>query len=142
MATFARSPLREPNIVNRKAFFLAVAFVGWTCASPGGGGRPSSSRDQISRDEIETTSARNAYEIVEALRPQWLRARGPVGITDPTPNLPDVYIDGTPFGDIEALRTINVDNVQRIHFWGPGPAMVRYGEGHPRGIIEVIVGGD
>ncbi len=127
--------------MSRAGVLLAVAFVASTCASPGGGARPSTSRNEVALEEIRTTSARNAYEIVEALRPQWLRARGPVGLTDPTPNLPDVYIDGTPFGDIEALRSINVDTVRRLYFWGPGPAMVRYGEGHPRGIIEVIVSG-
>ena len=120
--------------------FLSLALAS-ACASPGGGERPSTSRNEITIEEIGTTSARNAYEIVEALRPQWLRARGPIGITNPTPAFPDVYLDGTRFGDIEALRSINVDNVRHVYFWGPGPAMVRYGVGHPRGIIDVIASG-
>ncbi len=127
--------------MGRVATFLVLVFLGSSCASPGAGERPSTSRNEIALEEIRTTSARNAYEIVEALRPQWLRARGPIGLTDPTPSVPDIYLDGTQFGNLEALRSINVNNVRHVYFWGPGPAMVRYGDGHPRGIIEVIVSG-
>jgi hypothetical protein len=115
---------------------LALSLLLVACASGPTDG-VSRARDLITAGEIAETEALSARRAIEILRPQWLRSRGPMRIDDPTPVYPSVFVDGSFMGDLDYLRTIHVRDVLEIRFWSPGDAAVRYGMGHPRGIIEV-----
>ncbi len=91
----------------------------------------------ISEYEIDQIEFHSAYEIIEVLRPQWLRTRGVNSITDRTSRYADVFVDGQFVGGIDYLWTVSAMQIGGLRFWGPGPAGVRFGMGYPRGVIEI-----
>jgi hypothetical protein len=74
----------------------------------GGPGDPT----MLLEDEIAASDARNAYELIEQLRPRWLRERTPRSLRLDTVIL--VYRDGARFGTIETLQTIPVETIRSI----------------------------
>ena len=97
-----------------------------------------SHRDVISADEIDTVEFQSAYEVVEAFRPRWLMSRGITSFIDPTPDFPDVFVDGTSVGKLDYLWGVSAIHVKELRYWGPERAGVRFGMGYPRGVIEII----
>ena len=119
-----------------------AALVGSGCASsPGGAGSTgvSPTRDIILAPEIVAARVMNAYDAVMRLRPEYLRARGPVH-----PRLgnsgPVVYLDDIQLGSVETLRTISVDKVTAIRYLRPTEANVRLGPHGSNGAIVVSTG--
>ena len=94
--------------------------------------------NRISEDEIDEIEFHTAYEVVQALRPQWLRSRGVNRFIDPTPSFADVSVDGTFVGKLDYLWSVSAMHVKEFRFWGPGAAGVKFGMGYPRGVIEII----
>jgi hypothetical protein len=93
--------------------------------------------EQLQREEFQSSTATDAYGLVQQLRPNWLNVRGPNSLRDPTASVIKVYVDGTLFGDLSSLHMIPVLDVQRLqHLKGPDAAS-RYGQGHTAGVIEV-----
>lgn len=116
---------------------LLLAFCLEGCAAAGTG--PGASRNIITRAQIEESQAITAYDVVRALHPQWLRARGQtVGLANATPVTPTVFMDGTRMGDVNVLNAYQVRDIEEIRYLDPGRAASRYGMGFPRGIIEII----
>ncbi len=119
--------------------FLITPFVVAGCASTGTSS--GSGGDIIGQEEIEEwgSTFSSAYQIVEQLRPHWLRKRGTVRLD---PNSGDIdyiviYEDRNRMGDPEALRTIAAQNVREIQRYSSGAA-IRFGPpDHPHGAIIV-----
>jgi hypothetical protein len=86
-----------------------VACFGACATIPQAPGDP----DVILEDEIAASGARNAYEVVERLRPRWLRSGPPRSTRLDTVIL--VYLDGNRLGDIDALRNLPVEHVRHMH---------------------------
>jgi hypothetical protein len=119
---------------------LALALsTGFTaCASGGSGGGGSGGRNLITFEEIQRVdNVRDAYELVRLLRPLWLQPRGTTALTDPSASLPIVYVDEIQTGRPEVLRQIISTTVQQMQFIDRSDAEMRYGAGHPGGIIMV-----
>jgi len=115
-----------------------IALLGAGCASAPAGSGERGDRQRIDEPEIAATDLQTAYQVIEALRPTWLRTRGSQSFVDPTPAVASVYVDGQLVGDVEYLRGVRAGDVSSLLFHAPGPAAVRFGMGHPRGVIEVI----
>ena len=92
----------------------------------------------ITLAEIEEITADNAFAVVEQLRPQWLRRRGPTSILEPQGELPTVYVDNMRVGDLAILSSIPVDEISEIRFISGSDATTRWGTGVTAGVIEVI----
>ncbi|MBX6366243.1 MAG: hypothetical protein IRZ00_20550 [Gemmatimonadetes bacterium] len=93
-------------------------------------------RSLITREEIEATGFRNAFEVVEALHSNWLRARR----AEASPGQPGevlVYLDGTRLGGVETLRTIELGPVVYIRHFDGMAATARWGLDHGQGVILV-----
>ena len=77
-----------------------------------------------------------AYEVVQALHPNWLRAHN-----GDNPSLVSqivVYYDGTKYGGINALNGIRAATIGTIeHVDGPA-ATIRWGSGHSEGVLNVL----
>jgi hypothetical protein len=116
---------------------LVAAGCASSGASPGSAGR---SRDVITQAEIEKANARNAYELVQTLRPEYMRSRGMTSIrNDPgAGGLPLVYQDGTFFGPIESLANIHPGNIREVRYVNARDATTKYGTGVANGIIEIL----
>jgi len=115
----------------------AVPLALWSCASGSGG--PSRDREVISAEEIESsTGLRSAYEVVERLRPLWLRSRGDRSTHLTTEIV--AYQDNTMLGDVESLREIPIELVDEIRSLDSSAAMRLTGLGsrHVERVIMVI----
>jgi ABC-type phosphate transport system substrate-binding protein len=153
--------MRAPQ---RLAALLAVGLVA-ACASAAGAGGVRSSSDTITREEITTSGAQTAYQLVQSLRPEWLRTRGIQSLSESThtvgrsgnsgapaangddrisiPNAgrPQVsaYLGQVRLGDMQALEQVMAVDVETIRFLSPQQATLRYGANHTHGAIVVTV---
>jgi hypothetical protein len=105
-------------------------------------------RRLIGRDEVAETRVSTAFDLVQALRPQWLRARGSNSlrivtrgdanwVADESPIV--VYQDGRLLGPgVELLRSIPHASIEQVEYFDAAEAQQRWGVGHPQGAIHVI----
>ncbi len=127
-------------MVRRRLRWHAVGIllvVSGACAR-GVGGPVVPSSDVISRAEISKTSALNAYEAVQRLRPQFFKDRGGTSILRPQSRTPVVVFDDRPLGDMSTLRDISINIVYEIRYLSASQAQVKYGSGYPAGAIVVV----
>lgn len=139
--------------------YMFVAFSALVCAatslSAQNPGKAKKSSTMIVFDEVRASSEANAYDLVQALRPQWLRENHKETIRTkkverPSGNRNDieiaivsdepdivVYLDNTKFGTVESLRDISVAGVGSLEFMSPAKATFRWGSGHTKGVIVV-----
>ncbi len=103
------------RIATRRLALLAATVAVTACASSGSGSSGArSSPDRLDRSEIMKSNASNAYELINRLRPNWLRTTSPGsiggGITRTQMIL--VYLDGQRLEDLNALKTISAASIQ------------------------------
>jgi hypothetical protein len=110
--------------------------IGCASASTQRDGTPASST-RLTQEQLATTNSDNLYEAIAKLKPEWVTSRGPVSVTDPTPAVASVYMNGSLLGKVDYLRQMRVIDVTDVRYWDPGQASARFGMGHPRGVIEV-----
>jgi hypothetical protein len=81
----------------------------------------------------------NAYDVVQRLRPQFLRARGAtsLGGTGRTTSYARVLVDGVPRGELDALRQVPVLAIEEISYLSATDASIRFGTGYDGGAILV-----
>ena len=114
--------------------FLSAAAI--ACAPPSGT-RTARDVNVITRQELEAAVAQNAYDVIQNLRPSYLRTRGTQSL-DPTVSTQAwVYLDGQRYGDIATLRSMTVDAIEEIRYLNPSLATTKYGVNHTAGAIEV-----
>lgn len=81
---------------------------------PGAGARPTSrAANRITRAEIEASSHRDAYELVEVARPRWLRVQE---VGNGRAERVAVEVGSVVAGGVEMLRQISLDTVESIEF--------------------------
>jgi hypothetical protein len=93
------------------AAFLVAALLAAGCSSAPRDGGPHDP-DMLLEDEILASGGRTAYEVIQRLRPLWLRQGPPRSTRLDTVIL--VYYEGTRLGGLEALRELNVDQIRSI----------------------------
>lgn len=115
---------------------LALVLAG--CASMEGSSDGSSRRsDVITQEEIQSHDGLNtAYDVVQRLRPQFLRRRGVNSLASSGDEIL-VYLDGIRTGGVDILRTIDANTVQQVRYINARDATTKYGTGHSQGVIEV-----
>ncbi|HKV49570.1 MAG TPA: hypothetical protein VJO52_00075 [Gemmatimonadaceae bacterium] len=91
----------------------------------------------ITSTELRTVDDRDAYTAIALLRPSLLKNRGYTSILLDTPDQPEVFIDGMYYGPFDTLRQLPVHELEEIRFLNVGDATLRYGTGHPAGIIDI-----
>ncbi|MFI5256434.1 MAG: TonB-dependent receptor plug domain-containing protein [Gemmatimonadales bacterium] len=113
---------------------LVLGSIG--CASaPKAGTTPKLDHSVLTPADFQDRHYPSAYEIVEALRSNWMNTRGADSFYSPSVVL--VYLDNVKLGSIETLRTIEPSVIARIeHFDGPA-ATARWGVGHAGGVILI-----
>ncbi len=117
--------------------FLAIALIlcSSACASAREYRSTSESRDLITRAQLAENSASSAFEIIQRLRPQWLRLREEQSLDGPNDLV--VYVDNARMGGRESLRMIGVGAAEYIRFYNASAATLRWGAGHEYGAILV-----
>ncbi|MFQ5639114.1 MAG: TonB-dependent receptor plug domain-containing protein [bacterium] len=108
-------------------FFLVVLYT--ACASTGPKTtRSKKSANVISVEEIAKTTAQNAYEVIQRLRPGLLIARG----MEPT-----VYLDNMKQGRLSSLYNIYASDIEEIKYLSPNEATLRFGTGNIGGAFLI-----
>ena len=115
------------------ALVFTVA-CGGSAGTAGAGARPS--QYLITADEIQAQHFANAYDLINALRPNWLRSRsasfggsGQAGVM--------IYLDGSRLGFADVLRQIAAGHIQSAGFLNGTEATTRYGTNHASGAILI-----
>lgn len=93
-------------------------------------------RNIITADEIARSNASNAYEVVERLRPAFLRTRGAQSMQNQEPL---VYIDGMRYGTLQALANVPAIGIVSIQYLNALDATQRFGIGHDGGAILIAM---
>jgi hypothetical protein len=120
------------------ALVALVVLAG--CAMAGGEQRERAPRQQqnhLSEEQIHAGSYQTAFEVVQSLRPSWLRERAR-SLTNPEGAEVAVYLDGVRLGGPAALRQVRVQNIATMEFMGPSDATTRFGTGHVGGAILIV----
>lgn len=114
-----------------------LCIVGGILAACGGGNQlTGESPNKITEEEIqEVGTVSNAYILVERLHPDWLQKRGTDSFTNQS--TVGVYVEGSRRGGPNVLRQISVMNVKSIEHLSSSEATLRYGSGHPHGVVRV-----
>ena len=114
---------------------LSIAALTSTgCASrPGSPSFIPLRHDVISAREVEREDAASAYDLVERLRPNFLRTRG--SLFD---GMPLVYVDDVLLGDVNMLRTVHARDVREIRYVRGEDMLFRSQEASGRRVIQVI----
>lgn len=134
---------RSRTIIAAGMLSLVLTGMG-ACLSRGAeesGQRPSRpprrSNVLITREELVQSSARDAFQAVQTLRPDWLRGRGATSITGGVPQVV-VYVDGQRVGTRNVLAQFAVISIKELRYHSATDATQRWGTGHGGGVIEVI----
>ena len=104
------------------------------CASRSDGG-PRLNANLITRADIDEMGPSNAYNIIQALRSNWLRKRGSTSFRQEGEIW--VYVDGTGPSSLDILHGIHSDNIEEMRFLAERQATFRFGSGHEHGVIVV-----
>ena len=96
--------------------------------------------DLITQQEIEATSdaTDTGLQLVQQLRPNWLRQRGTASIRSTTPPV-QVYVSGVKRGGPSSLDDISRQSIKEIQHLNGNDASSRFGMGHESGAILVIL---
>lgn len=113
---------------------VVVTLLLSACAS-GPPGAPRPNPNLITRAEIDDVGPTSAFELIQELRPMWLRERGAVSFTQETDLV--VYLDGSRVGGRDELRNIYTYNIETVEFMDARRATNRYGPGHVNGAILI-----
>jgi hypothetical protein len=107
------APLLRNISVNVARFSMVIGLA--ACASSGAaGGTARTSPDRITRSEIYSSNATNAYELINRLRPNWLRpgSTGSIGGGVVQSQAILVYLNSQQLEDLNALKTISADGLE------------------------------
>lgn len=124
-------------------FLLAGASA---CASSGtaSSGTTSSSRYVITEAELPTTGTESAYDAIQRLRPDFLRARPAQsyslqtngGASGPAP-APALIVNGQRAGDLSDLRQIAATTLKSVRYYSIEQAKRKFGMQYEGGAIEI-----
>ena len=117
---------------------LCVTFAMGCTSTKGTSKKSRSSRGHISAEQIQSSSATDAYDLIQKLRPHWLRGRGSKSFRDEDAGHPVVYVDGNRHGDLDSLPAFSVEDIKEINFFSSSEATFRFGTGHTGGVIMII----
>jgi hypothetical protein len=90
----------------------------------------------ITTEEVRAIHAKDAYEVIQFLRPGWLQRRGAYSFGDDGGIA--VYLNGMRLRGIETLREIESGAVTSIRYFDAMAAQFRFGLSHNHGAIQVI----
>lgn len=119
---------------------VLTLLVAVGCASPATartGSAPGREYNRITADEIATSTAQNAYELISKMRPAYLKTRGKTTVLLDTPDRASVFLDGVLFGDPDALKTLAATQIREIRFYPATSAGVKFGSQYGAGVIDI-----
>lgn len=128
------------SIIHRYARVTLVAAGLAACSSStlDRQGKPTPSHNLITAEEIAKTSAQNAMEVIQKLRPTMLRRAQISSANAQSLGETVIYIDNTRYGAVENLRQIPASSIALVRYFSASESQLKWGSGHPGGVIEVV----
>ena len=113
----------------------------------------SNGREILDRQEILSSTARDAYEAIARLRPEFLRNRRAefndsnglspthpkASAWEPSAGYPTVYLNGILHGGPLTLRNISANVIVQIRYFREPTIPTFYGASNPGGVLEVTI---
>jgi hypothetical protein len=78
---------------------------------------PAYDSNLITFDQLESVRNRNAFEAISAVRPSFLRSRGPTTLMGTSAEYATVYVDGMRYGSLEMLRQIPAAWIKEVRLY-------------------------
>jgi hypothetical protein len=116
---------------------LAMAALALACSSARSNGTAGRSRNVITAEEIHRVNRTSLYDVIQALRPEFLRGRGQQTLGNASSTEVVVYLDGVRAGGPEMLQRLTPDAAIEIRYLDARDATTLYGTGHTSGAILV-----
>ena len=140
MTRFYDHPLSCQDTKRRFAYAtVAIIFALLTSIACTSAGHSSASarvdRELITHEQLDQNHFTTAYDAVEALHSNWLRAKGTDSFATPTEVV--VYVNANRVGGVDALKSIDVHTITSIQHFDGLAASARWGVGHGQGVILV-----
>ena len=123
------------RVLGRLCVTATLALVAAGCVGHNATTSPGVDRNLLVQDQFAGRGFHSAYDVVEAMRSNWLTSRGPNSFQTSTEV--QVYLDGVRMGGVETLRTIDVRPVTYIRYFDGIAATARWGLDHGAGAIYV-----
>lgn len=128
---------------NPIACFLVLLLLYQCSSTTGKSTRTRRLPNVITQEEIELSMAnrpmRTAFDVIQYLRPNFLRMRGTTSGIVEGQATPVVYVNLVRFGDVQSLNNIYVEQVKEIRYMPATDATTRFGIGHSAGAILVTL---
>jgi hypothetical protein len=119
---------------------LLVVAAACAASAPGGAVSTSSNRALVTEAEIPTSGTESAYELVQRIRPEFLRVHPAQGSTGANGNLapaPILVVNGQRVGGLEDLKTIPASSLSTIRYYTIEEAKRRFGMQYGGGALEL-----
>jgi hypothetical protein len=117
------------------AALLLLAIAGCAPAGRHSGGGGS---NVVARRELDAVGSISTYDALQRLRPNFLRDRGPTSLVNLSARTrPAVFLDQSPYGEIETLRAIPSSRVEEIRYYAGAEATTRFGSAYGAGVIQL-----
>jgi hypothetical protein len=110
------------------------------CASAGGRSGHSSENAVITQAEIVESHQPTLYDVVRALRPNWLRQQPTAMQMDQETGI-TVYLDNQRAGGLEVLQEMLSTSATSLHFYTASEAQSRFGLNNLHGVIQITSNG-
>ena len=90
----------------------------------------------ITRDAILSTQYTNLYDVIQALRSNWLRIKAPDSFGKSSAL--QVYLDTQRLSGVDELRQMAPTNIESIRYYDAVEASARWGMDHGAGAIYIL----
>jgi hypothetical protein len=117
---------------------LALSVAGCSSSSSQRSGAVRPGPNLITADEIGKAAVQNAFEAVQKLSPTMLRRQQPATMNAQARGEVIVYVDNTRYGAADHLRQIPASSIAIVRYFSASESQLKWGSGHPGGVIEVI----
>jgi hypothetical protein len=132
-----------PMSLVRRSLVVLVTAGSAACATGGAGSvapTPHQNRAMITSEEIPLTGSESAYDLIQRIRPEYLRikpAQGSRGAGGKDAPAPALVTAGQRVGELTDLRSIAASALSGIRYYSIEEAKLKFGMQYPGGVIEL-----
>jgi hypothetical protein len=121
-----------------RPFFVLTLAAALGCASSGTAGTTVRREPNlITEQEIAASNESNVFDVVNRLRPMFLKTRGRSTINAGGSEYASVFLDGQYYGELGSLRNIVASQIHEIRYLNGPDAVSRYGMRYGSGAVDV-----
>ena len=120
-----------------RPFFVLTLAAGLACASSGTSGTARRDPNLITEQEIAASTESNVFDVVNRLRPMFLKTRGRSTINAGGSEYASVFLDGQYYGELGSLRNIVASQIHEIRYLNGPDAVSKYGMRYGSGAVDV-----